>query len=83
MEAQKFYFEEITQVILTKWSQGRCILLGDTANCPSPLTGQGTNLAILGAYVLASKIVKDAEDPTEAFEQYEKDTRPYVTGCYA
>ena len=64
--------------MLTKWSQGRCVLLGDTAYCPSPLTGQGTNLAILGAYVLASKIVKNAENPSMAFEQYEKELRPYV-----
>ena len=78
MESTNFYFEEISQVVLPKWSQGRCVLLGDTAYCPSPLTGQGTNLAILGAYVLASKIVKDAANPTEAFEQYEKDMRPYV-----
>ncbi|KAI9799742.1 MAG: hypothetical protein M1833_003861 [Piccolia ochrophora] len=78
MEAQNFYFEEITQVKVDKWSEGRCVLLGDTAYCPSPLTGQGTNLAILGAYVLASKIVTDAEHPTRAFEEYEKDIRPYV-----
>ena len=78
MEAQNFYFEEISQVMLNKWSQGRCVLLGDTAYCPSPLTGQGTNLAILGAYVLAFRLVKDAENPTKAFEQYEKDMRPYV-----
>lgn len=78
MEAQNFYFEEISQVKLDKWSQGRCVLLGDTAYCPSPLTGQGTNLAILGAYVLASQIVKHVNNPTEGFTQYEKDIRPYV-----
>ncbi|KAI9836007.1 MAG: hypothetical protein M1837_003541 [Sclerophora amabilis] len=78
MEAQNFYFEELSQVMVDKWSQGRCVLVGDTAYCPSPITGQGTNLAILGAYVLASKIVADAENPTKAFEEYEKDMRPYV-----
>lgn len=78
MDSKNFYFEEISQVKLGKWSQGRCVLLGDTAYCPSPLTGQGTNLAILGAYILASKVIKHAEDPTAAFEEYEKDLRPYV-----
>lgn len=78
MEAQNFYFEEISQVKLSKWSHGRCVLLGDTAYCPSPLTGQGTNLAILGAYVLASKLVKDGDNPRKAFEEYERDLRPYV-----
>ena len=81
-ETQNFYFEEITQVKLGSWSEGRCVLLGDTAYCPSPLTGQGTNLAILGAYVLAAKLVradKEGEkDPRRAFEAYERDFRPYV-----
>lgn len=78
METDNFYFEELSQVFLDKWSQGRCVLLGDTAYCPSPLTGQGTSLAILGAYVLASKITENPEDPERAFEAYEKDLRPYV-----
>ncbi|KAK4697739.1 hypothetical protein P7C71_g387, partial [Lecanoromycetidae sp. Uapishka_2] len=78
METKNFYFEEISQVMLDKWSQGRCVLLGDTAYSPSPFTGEGTNLAILGAYILASKMVKDMENPTKAFEEYEKDMRPYV-----
>ena len=78
METRNFYFEEITQVMLDKWWHGRCVLLGDTAYCPSPLTGQGTNLAILGAYVLAAKIVGSAQDPERAFDEYDKDMRPYV-----
>ena len=81
-ETQNFYFEEITQVKLGRWSDGRCVLLGDTAYCLSPLTGQGTNLAILGAYVLAVKLVKahqeGEKDPRRAFEAYERDLRPYV-----
>ncbi|KAL9599929.1 MAG: hypothetical protein Q9219_003491 [cf. Caloplaca sp. 3 TL-2023] len=78
MDAQNFYFEEISLVMLDRWSHGRCALLGDTAYCPSPLTGQGTNLAILGAYVLAYHLVTNREDFSAAFEQYEKDMRPYV-----
>ena len=75
---ENFYFEELYQVKLDKWSRGRCVLLGDTAYAPSPLTGQGTNLGILGAYVLASKLVKQSQQPEEAFEEYEKDLRQYV-----
>ncbi|MCJ1459272.1 hypothetical protein MMC28_009649 [Mycoblastus sanguinarius] len=78
-ELWNFYFEEITQVKLEKWSQGRCVWLGDSAYCPLPITGQGTNLAILAACILASKRVRDAENPTTACEQYEKDMRPYVS----
>ncbi|KAL8834627.1 MAG: hypothetical protein Q9176_007376 [Flavoplaca citrina] len=78
METKNFYFEEISQVKLNKWSHGPCVLLGDTAYCPSPLTGQGTNLAILGAYLLANKLVKNIENPVNAFEEYETEFRPYV-----
>lgn len=77
-QTENFYFEELCQVKLNKWSRGRCVLLGDTAYAPSPLTGQGTNLAILGAYVLASKLVKQPQQPEQAFEDYEKDMRQYV-----
>lgn len=78
METDNFYFEELSQVYLDKWSRGRCVLLGDTAYAPSPLTGQGTPLAIVGAYLLASKLIENPEDPEKAFEAYEKEYRPYV-----
>lgn len=78
MDTDNFYFEEISQVYLNRWHQGRCVLLGDTAYCPSPLTGQGTPLAMIGAYVLASKIIATPDNPPKAFEEYDKDFRPFV-----
>lgn len=78
MDTDNYYFEELCQVKLDKWSRGRCVLLGDTAYAPSPLTGQGTNLAILGAYVLVSKLVERPQQPEQAFREYEDDMRPYV-----
>ncbi|KAK7424661.1 hypothetical protein QQZ08_008544 [Neonectria magnoliae] len=76
LETDNFYFEEISQVKLQNWSHGRCVLLGDTAWCPSPLTGQGTNVAILGAYVLASKLVDHGDNIERALDEYEQDMRP-------
>lgn len=78
METDNFYFEEISQVKVDPWSNGRCVLLGDTAWCPSPLTGQGTNVAVVGAYVLAHSIINHGDDTDEAFRQYEQKMRPYV-----
>ncbi|KFA72634.1 hypothetical protein S40288_03395 [Stachybotrys chartarum IBT 40288] len=77
-KTENFYFEEISQIKVDTWSDGRCVLLGDTAWCPSPLTGQGTNTAILGAYVLADSIIKNGNDVDKAFREYESDMRPYV-----
>ena len=78
MKTENFYFEEISQVFLNRWSKGRCALVGDTAYAPSPLTGQGTNLAFIGAYALAAAIIQNPENHLQAFEVYEKNFRPYV-----
>jgi len=56
--APDFYFDAIAQVQLDRWSDGRVALLGDAAFCPSPFSGQGTSLAIVGAYVLAGELAQ-------------------------
>ncbi len=40
-----------SQVHLDEWSRGRVVLLGDAGYCPSPLTGLGTSLSLVGAYM--------------------------------
>lgn len=54
------------------------MLLGDAAYAPPPLTGQGTSLAILGAYVLAQELSRNRDDESAAFEKYEERLRSYV-----
>ena len=78
-----FYFQAIQQVKMSKWSESRVICLGDTAYAPTPLTGMGTSLAIIGAYVLAGELSKldDGEHPARALEAYESTFRPYVEQC--
>ena len=44
-----FYAQEVAQVNTTNWVKGRVVLLGDAGYCPSPITGQGTTLAFIGA----------------------------------
>lgn len=72
-----FYFGPMSQVQASTWSKGRFVLLGDAAHCPTPFTGQGTALALAGAYVLAGEIKRGA-DHAEAFAAYERLLRPYV-----
>ncbi|MFD0531853.1 FAD-dependent monooxygenase [Kitasatospora arboriphila] len=50
-----FHLDSLGQVHLDTWSRGRVALLGDAGHCPSPLTGLGTSLALVGAYVLARR----------------------------
>lgn len=76
--ADDFYFEAIGQVKMDRWWQGRVTLVGDAGYCPSPISGMGTALALIGAYVLAGELACHA-DHTQAFKQYEARMRPYVT----
>ncbi len=55
-DAYDFYFDEMSQVQLPSWAAGRVALLGDAAFGPSPLSGQGTSLALIGAYLLGYHI---------------------------
>jgi 2-polyprenyl-6-methoxyphenol hydroxylase-like FAD-dependent oxidoreductase len=72
-----FYFDSLSQVHAPSYSSGRVVLLGDAAYCPSPAAGQGTSLALVGAYILAQELDLDL-DLEKAFEGYERRMRPYV-----
>lgn len=76
-EVKDFYFEAIGQVKMKRWSRGRVALVGDAAYCASPISGMGTSLALVGAYVLAGELSRSA-DHAAAFAAYERIMRPYV-----
>ena len=75
--ADDLYFEAIGQVHAPRWSSGRVALTGDAAWCASPVSGIGTSLAVVGAYVLAGELGA-AEDHRSALEAYEAAMRPWV-----
>jgi 2-polyprenyl-6-methoxyphenol hydroxylase-like FAD-dependent oxidoreductase len=77
--APDFFFDPIAQVRLDRWSHRRVALVGDAGYCPTPLTGLGTSLALVGAYVLAGELAGADGDHHVAFARYEQMTRPYVT----
>jgi 2-polyprenyl-6-methoxyphenol hydroxylase-like FAD-dependent oxidoreductase len=70
-------FQPVAQVRAPTWSKGRIVLLGDAAWAPSPLTGQGTSLALIGAYLLAGELGR-GHDPVTALQRYELLMRPRV-----
>lgn len=72
-----FYFESIGQVFMDRWSAGRVAVLGDAGYCASPISGMGTSLALVGAYVLAGELARH-DDHRAAFAAYESRLRPYV-----
>jgi 2-polyprenyl-6-methoxyphenol hydroxylase-like FAD-dependent oxidoreductase len=76
-DASDLYFDSISQVHVDGWSRGRVVLLGDAGYCPSPASGQGTNLALVGAYVLAGELALAGGDPSGS-AGYENAMRAYV-----
>jgi 2-polyprenyl-6-methoxyphenol hydroxylase-like FAD-dependent oxidoreductase len=71
-DAPDFYFDSVSQVRMPSWSAGRVTLVGDAGYCPSPLSGQGSSLALVGAYVLASELRASGGDHRDAFARYQQ-----------
>ncbi|MGJ0121121.1 FAD-dependent monooxygenase [Williamsia sp. MIQD14] len=76
--APDFYLDQVAQVVMDRWSDGRVALLGDAAFSSSPMSGQGTGLALVGAYVMAGELACAEWDPDAAFARYEERMRPFV-----
>jgi 2-polyprenyl-6-methoxyphenol hydroxylase-like FAD-dependent oxidoreductase len=74
-QAPDFYFDAMAQIRMDTWSRGRVTLIGDAGYCASPMSGQGTSLALVGAYVLAEEIARDHRG---AFSRYEARMRPFA-----
>jgi 2-polyprenyl-6-methoxyphenol hydroxylase-like FAD-dependent oxidoreductase len=83
--ADDFYFDAFAQVHMPTISEGRVTLVGDAGYCASPLSGMGTSLALVGAYVLAGELGHaDSLDATElqaALQSYESVMQPYIDRC--
>lgn len=73
-----FYLDQVAQVVMDRWSSGRVGLLGDAAFSSSPMSGQGTGLALIGAYLLAGELAAANWDPEAGFAAYEARMRPFV-----
>ncbi|NUH35881.1 FAD-dependent monooxygenase [Streptomyces samsunensis] len=76
-DADDLFFDTAGQIRMAHWSSGRVALVGDAAYAPSFLTGQGSSLALVGAYMLANALATH-RDHTTAFAAYERDTREFV-----
>ena len=73
-----FYLDQVAQVVMDRWSTGRVGLLGDAAFSASPMSGGGTGLALVGAYLLAGELAAAGWDPQAGLAAYEARMRPFV-----
>jgi 2-polyprenyl-6-methoxyphenol hydroxylase-like FAD-dependent oxidoreductase len=78
-EATDWYFDIAAQVDMASWTRGRVSLVGDAAYCASPMSGQGSSLALIGAYVLAGELAAASGDHRAAFAEYDRVMRPFIT----
>ena len=77
-DADDFYFDTTSRVVVPEWSRGRIVLLGDAGYCGSPLAGHGTALSLVGAYVLAGELAEHQGDHARAFSAYQREMQAYV-----
>ncbi|MFJ2217543.1 FAD-dependent monooxygenase [Streptomyces sp. NPDC101062] len=76
-DADDLFFDVVSQIHMPAWSAGRVALVGDAAHATSFMSGQGSSVSLVGAYVLAGELATHA-DHTAAFTAYEKKTRAFV-----
>ncbi|SFK45635.1 2-polyprenyl-6-methoxyphenol hydroxylase [Amycolatopsis sacchari] len=75
--ADDLFFDVVSQIHLPRWSSGRVALVGDAAYAPSFFSGQGSSIALVGAYLLAGELAS-RDDHAKAFTAYEEAARDFV-----
>lgn len=75
--AKDLLFSEYHDVVMWPWHHQRTVFVGDAAHATSPQLGQGANLALVDALVLA-QAVATAEGSEEALAQYSRTRRRHL-----
>ncbi|SEL72041.1 2-polyprenyl-6-methoxyphenol hydroxylase [Chitinophaga rupis] len=79
LDSPDFYFDSMNQIIMDSWSKERVVLVGDAGYSVSPATGQGTTIAMVGAYFLAGELAAHRHDLRTGLNSYENELREYVS----
>lgn len=83
LASNELYFDEVVQIHMPTWSNGRVALVGDAAHTTSFPTGMGTSLAMQGAARLATELETFRGNYSAAFASYYQTFQPYVVGVQA
>ncbi|MEU5872453.1 FAD-dependent monooxygenase, partial [Glycomyces sp. NPDC047369] len=57
---EEVYYDQVAQIELPRWTNGRTVLIGDAAHAVSLIAGQGASLGVAGAYLLAERLRRSA-----------------------
>lgn len=77
-KSKNFYFDKFCQIKMPSWTKGRVALVGDAGYCASPAAGMGASLSMNGAAALADALEEHNGDFHLAFEDYNKNLRPFI-----
>lgn len=77
-QSKNFYFDKFCQIKMPSWTKGRVALVGDAGYCASPAAGMGASLSMNGAAALADALEKHNGNFKLAFEDYNKNLRPFI-----
>ena len=72
--ADDLYFDSVSRVQVPTWSRGRIGLVGDAASCVS-LFGDGSSLAMIGAFTLADSLNGDIPAGLRTYEERHRPQR--------
>ncbi|APG03902.1 FAD-binding monooxygenase [Luteibacter rhizovicinus DSM 16549] len=79
---ESLYHSPIEEVRLSRWSEGRVVLLGDAAHATAPVWAEGAALAMEDALALAG-IVSDTDDMAVVGQRFEQARQPRVAHVQA
>jgi 2-polyprenyl-6-methoxyphenol hydroxylase-like FAD-dependent oxidoreductase len=82
LQSDNLFFDEVSQIHMPTWADGRVALAGDAAYAASFHTGMGSSLAMQGATLLAQELHSN-DDYKTAFVNYYKTYKPYVESVQA
>lgn len=77
-DIDQLLFAEYHDVVMHRWSTRNVVYLGDAAHATSPQLGQGANLALWDAMVLADCLADEERDLARALACYSRAREPHL-----
>jgi 2-polyprenyl-6-methoxyphenol hydroxylase-like FAD-dependent oxidoreductase len=78
IDEKQVLFAAYHDVVMHRWTTRNVVYLGDAAHATSPQLGQGCNLALWDAMVLADALAAEERDVARALDAYTRERRDHL-----
>ncbi|MCU1639979.1 MAG: putative oxidoreductase transrane protein [Nocardia sp.] len=78
--AESTFFDMVSQIKINRWSEGRVVLVGDSAWCMTSHSGQGSGMGIAGGELLGRLLAERPGNIAAVLGDWEQQLRPFITG---